>query len=103
MQSTTTEAEEIARLALGGRPLKNRRIRRALLARLINENGETHNGEEEDEGGFEEGGGDEQEIVRALVSSRLLRRRRVRRALLAHLVRAGAESENEGEDIDADT
>jgi hypothetical protein len=94
--TTTTEAEEFARLALGGRALKNRRLRRAIIARLLNENGETSNGEETEEVGEE--GGDEQELVRALIGSRMLRRRRVRRALLTHLLRAKSEAEAEGDE-----
>lgn len=94
--TTTTEAEEFARLALGGRALKNRRLRRAIIARLLNENGETSNGEETEEVGEE--GGDEQELVRALIGSRMLRRRRVRRALLTHLLRAKNEAEAEGDE-----
>lgn len=99
--TTTTEAEEFARLALGSRALKNRRVRRALIARLLNENGETQNGDDTETAGEE--GGDEQEFVRALVGSRMLKRRRVRRALLAHLLRGKGEyeadgTEGEGED-----
>jgi hypothetical protein len=97
MTTTTTETEELARLALGGRALKNRRIRRVLLARLLNENGDAEGGEETEEAG-EEGGGDEREVVRALIASKMLRKRRVRRALLAHLLRTKGESETEGDE-----
>ena len=38
--TTTKEAEEFARIALGSRALKNRRVRRAIVARLLNENGD---------------------------------------------------------------
>ena len=89
--TTTTEAEEFARLALGSRALKNRRVRRAIIARLLNENGETYNGE----GNEEPEEGTDDELVRALIASRMLRRRRVRRALLAHLFATRAEGEND--------
>jgi hypothetical protein len=98
MASTTTEAEEFARLALGSRALKNRRIRRAIIARLLNENGETNNGDEAEEVGEE--GGDEPEFLRTLLASRMLRKRRVRRALLTHLLRGKAEAEVETDEGD---
>jgi len=44
-------------------------------------------GEDEDEEGESEGRGGERRLLRLLVGSRLLRRRRMRRALLAHLVK----------------
>ena len=50
MSSATMDTEELARLALGGRALKNRRVRRAIIARLINENGESYEGDESEEG-----------------------------------------------------
>ena len=54
MSSATMDTEELARLALGGRALKNRRVRRAIIARLINENGESYEGDESEEGDEEE-------------------------------------------------
>src|SRR5215831_15770679 len=96
MSTATMDTEELARIALGGRALKNRRVRRAIIARLINENGESELSEEdesEEETGEE--GGEDRDLLRALVASRALKRRRFRRALLAHLLRARSESEGE--------
>jgi len=94
--TTTTEAEEFARLALGSRAMKNRRVRRAIIARLLNENGAAQNGDDTEDMGEE--AGEEQDLVRALIGSKLLRRRRVRRALFAHLLRSKDEYEADGED-----
>ena len=102
MSSATMDTEELARLALGGRALKNRRIRRVLLARLLNENAASENGDESEEVG-EEGGDEEREVVRALIGSRMLRRRRVRRVLLAHLLRTKGEFETEGDEGEEET
>ena len=93
MSATTIDSEELARLALGSRAMKNRRVRHALIARLLNENGESESEEGE---GFEENGDDDRELVRMLITSRMLRRRRVRRALLAHLLRSKGEEGTEG-------
>src|SRR5215831_11094528 len=99
MSSATMDTEELARLALGGRALKNRRVRRAIIARLINENGESYEeGDEGEEETGEEGGGEDREILRALVASKALKRRRFRRALLAHLLRTKSEFEFEGDE-----
>ena len=79
MSSATMDTEELARLALGGRALKNRRVRRAIIARLINENGESYEGDESEEGDEEEetatGGGEDREMLRLLIGSKMLRRR----------------------------
>src|SRR5215831_8877001 len=96
-----TETEELARLAVGGRGLRRRRLSRALLARLI---GDRYEAEDEDFEG-EEGEEDGRRIVRLLIGSRLLRRRRLRNLLLAHLLRArgeGDEEEYEGEEGSAE-
>ena len=98
MSTATMDTEELVRLALGGRALKNRRVRRAIIARLINENGESYEGDESEEGDEEETGGEDRELLRVLIGSRLLRRRRMRKALLAHLLRTKSESEGEGEE-----
>ena len=62
-----------------------------LLAHLLREKGEA---EGEDYEGAEEtaGGGDDQEFMRLIVGSRILRKRRVKRALLAHLLREREEA-----------
>ena len=100
MSSSTMDTEELARLALGGRALKNRRVRRAIIARLINENGESYEGDEGEEGEEEEAsvGGEDRELLRVQVGSRLFKRRRTRRALLAHLLRSKGEYESEGDE-----
>ena len=101
MSTSTREAEDLAKLAVGGKMIRNGRIRRALIARLLSERaeGSDEEGEEGEEETTEEGGDDDRQLVKALVGSRLLRRRRLRRVLLAHLIkqRAGAD-----EDVDED-
>src|SRR5215469_12708244 len=69
-----SETEELARLALGGRAVRRRRLNRALLARLI---GDRYESEDEDIEGEEGEGGEEEgrRIARLLIGSRLLRRR----------------------------
>ena len=45
MSDTTLEKEDLARLAVGGRAMRRRRLNRALLARLI---GDRYDAEDED-------------------------------------------------------
>jgi hypothetical protein len=82
------DEDVIARLLVGGGLLRRARVRRLLLARLLNEARET--GEEpeygEEEAG-EEGGVSGRGIARFLIASGILRRRRVRQMVLAHLLR----------------
>ena len=91
---------ELARLLVGSRMLRRRRVRRALLAHLIRD---TAGGDEESEDSDEdeEGGGDrEGRFVRLVIGSRVLRRRRVRRAILTHLLKARAEAGEESDEDD---
>ena len=83
--------EKLAHLLIGSRLSRRARMRRALLAHLLRERRE-HEMEDEDEGedygeGDEGGEDKERRILRLLIGSRLLRRARMRRALLAHLLR----------------
>ena len=94
MSTGAREAEDLARFAVGGRALRNRRIRRALIARLLSERGD-EGVDEEDEGATGEGGDEDRQLVRALVASRVLRRRRLRRLVLAKLIRERGEAEDE--------
>jgi len=72
----TMETDDLTRLAAGKRVRRNSRVRRALIARLVNEDSDTGDDENSDETG---GGNDEdRQLVEALVGSRLLRRRRLR-------------------------
>lgn len=96
---------ELGRLLVGNRLLRRRRVRRALLAHLIRDtagSGEESDESEEDE---EDGGDREGKFVRMVIGSRVLRRRRVRRAVLAHLLKergdAGEESDEDDETIGA--
>ena len=101
MDTSTLETEELSRFALGKRVGRNARIRRALIARLINEQSEPS--EEEGEDGGAEGGDEEAQLVRLLTGSRLLRRRRLRRLVLAHLLsERGGESDEYEEDESED-
>ena len=93
----------LMRLLIGSRLLRRRRARRMLLAHLLRERSGAE--EEEDEGEAEdelgEGGDSERRLMRLLIGSRILHRRRVRRTLLAHLLRESGEAEgdeDEGED-----
>jgi hypothetical protein len=82
------DEDVIARLLVSGGLLRRRRVRRLLLARLLNEareTGEEPEFEHEEEG--EEGGVSDRGIARFLIASGLLRRRRMRRIILAHLMR----------------
>ena len=98
MSTDARETEDLAKLAVGGKMIRNGRIRRALIARLLSERaeGSEENGDEDTDD--EEGGDDDdRKLVRALLGSRLLRRRRMRRVLLAHLIKQRSEG-SEGED-----
>ena len=101
--ASESEANTFARL-FAGRALRNRRMRRLLMAHLVREEREA-GGEEGDEyegyGGEE--GDEDRKLVRALIASGVLRRRRIRRALVAHLLRERGEQgdiEDEGEDYE---
>jgi hypothetical protein len=91
------EDRRLVRLLVGSRMLRRRRVRRALLAKLIRDRSETGDeGEEDDdeigEEGGEEGSDRDRKFLRLVMGSRILRRRRVRRALLAKLIRARGEA-----------
>jgi len=100
------EDRQLVRLLLGSRMLRRKRLRRLLLAHLIRERGGDTEEEEFDEGDEdigEDGGEDDRRIARLLIGSRMLRRRRVRRAVLAHLMRErGGETEDEFDEGDED-
>ena len=100
MDTSTLETEDLARLALGGRGRRNTRMRRALVARLLNEQSDT--AEDGDLGETTEGDDEERQIARLLTGSRLLRKRRLRRLVLAHLLseRNGEEGEPDEEETD---
>jgi len=104
MTDSTLEDEELVRL-LGGRALRRRRVSRAVLARMLGENSEED--EDEDEGTGEEaqeGSDTERRLIKLLIGSRMLKRRRLRRMLIAHLLREKAESgeEDEGEEAEGE-
>jgi hypothetical protein len=80
---------DVARLLIGSRMLRRRRVRRVLLAHLIKQRGEAEDVEGESDEDFEddEGGGDgDRKFAKLVIGSRILRRRRVRRAVLAKLL-----------------
>ena len=72
-----------------------------LLAHLLRERSEAEEDEDEGEDEFGEGGDSEPRLMRLLIGSRMLRRGRVRRMLLAHLLRESGEAEGD-EDEDED-
>ena len=90
--------EQFVRLMVAGGLLRRRRIRKMILAHLLRERGEGGGDEEteESEEGFE-GGGEGQKFAHLLIASGLLRRRRIRKVILAHLLRErGEEMEESG-------
>lgn len=93
------EERQLVKALVGGKLLKRRRLRRLLKAKLVMERGEGEDSDESDE----ESGEDDGEFARLLVGSRLLRRRRVRRALLAHLIRESAGGDEESEESDEES
>src|SRR5215469_15018089 len=100
MSDTTIGNEGLGRLAMGGRALRRQRLSRRMLARML---GARHEAEEDDEGeeAFgeeEEGSGDEHRLARLLVGSRMLRRPRLKRLMIAHLLRERSEAEDEGDE-----
>ena len=98
-EGTGQEDRRIARLLIGSRLLRRRRLRNLLLAHLLRERSETDDESDEGEEGWgEEDSDKERHIVRLLIGSRMLRRRRVRRMLLAHLLRERGEAEEEDEE-----
>src|SRR5215831_18156314 len=88
-------------LLIGRSMLRRRRMRRLLLAKLLRER---HRSEHDDEqiGGAddEEGGDEEHRLLKLLIARGLLRRARIRRLLLAHLVREHRGASDEYEDDD---
>jgi hypothetical protein len=88
-----------------GRGLRRRRLRQMLLAELIRSRGEESADEDEDEddGRDESDGGSMERKLLAFVIGRGMRRRRLRRMLIAQLIRSrGEESDEESEDEDSD-
>jgi len=77
------EERRVMKALIGRRMLRRRHVRRAILAQLLRDRGES----EEDEGDEDEDSdADEGRVLKALIASRILRRRRLRRMLLAHLL-----------------
>ena len=99
----TDQERRLARLLVGSRILRQRRLRRLLLAHLLRERGEAEDSDTDDDVSAEgeEGEGKERQLIRLLVGSRIMRRNRVRRALLAHLLSQRGEAEDE--DVDDET
>ena len=79
------EERRALRLLLGGRMLRNRKLRRLALAYLLREGDEG----EEDDTEEDEGGGEERRALRMLLGGRMMRRRQMRRLGLAQLLREG--------------
>jgi hypothetical protein len=81
------------RLLVASRVLRRRRVRRALIAKLLKNRSESegegedeYDDETEDDGG-DEGSGVEHHLARLLVGKRIVRRRRTRRAALVRFLR----------------
>jgi hypothetical protein len=101
MTDTTVEDEDLVRLAIGGRKVRRQRLSNLVLARLLGlKQGEQAEDETEDELGeeAEEGGDWERRLVRLMIGKGLVRRARLRRLLLAHLLRDKVGEEEEDED-----
>src|SRR6266404_3917505 len=87
MTDTTVDDEELVRLAIGGRKVRRQRLSQLALARLLGlQKGEQEDDESEEELG-EEGGDLERRLARLVIGKGVVRRARLRRALLAHLLR----------------
>ena len=99
---TTMETEDLAKLALGGRARKNTRIRRALIARLLNDQEEAVD-EEGGEDTGDAGSDEERQLIRALVGTRLLRKRRLRKLLKAKLLSERGETGDEYDEEEEET
>lgn len=97
---TTVEAEDLARLALGKRAKGNTRIRRALIANLLNEQEEGATDGDGAGTNADEGDDEERQLIQALVGTRLLRRRKLRKLLKAKLVAERGETDEYDEDVE---
>ena len=95
----------LARYLLGRGIVKRQRLRRALVAKLLGSRAEASEEEEEDDADtFDEttgDGGSERTLLKALIGGRAIRRRRLRKALVASLLR-GAGTELFGEETNED-
>lgn len=103
MADTALDTDELARLAVGGRAMKRRRMSRRMLARLLGEKSEAAEDYDDDEEISDEAGEKDARIARLLIGSRLLRRARLRKLLLAHLLRERDEAEDDDEISDDDS
>ena len=96
---------KLVRFLIASGILRRRRIRQMVLAHLLRERGE---GGEREFGAYEgfegeeEGGGDDRRIVRQLIASGMLRKRRIRRMLLARLLRERGEFGEEGGEMEGE-
>jgi hypothetical protein len=87
-----------------GRGLRRRRLRQMLLAQVIRSRGEESEDEDDDDedDGDGAGGGMERKLLGFMIG-RGMRRRRLRRMLLAQVIRSrGEESDDDSEDEDSD-
>lgn len=102
-ESVSREDRQLVRLLVAGGIVRRRRVRRLLLAHLLREkigrDGEDPYLETEDG----EGGDEDRQLVRLLIAGGIMRGRRIRRLLLAHLLRNRAEERDEDDDIDGGT
>jgi hypothetical protein len=99
MTDTTVDDEDLVRLAIGGRKVRRQRLSQLALARLLGlKKGEQEDDEGEDEEIGEDGGDLEHRLARLVIGKSVVRRARLRRLLLAHLLREKHGEEDEGEE-----
>jgi hypothetical protein len=95
------EGHRILRLLIARGVLRQRRVRRLLIAHLLGERHDAEMDDEDDDGeDIGEDGDDHRQIVRLLIASRLLRRRRFRNALLGRLLRERRDADDDDADGD---
>src|SRR5678815_2347347 len=90
-QEVGGEEGRALRVLLGGRILRKKRIRRALLAHLLRQEDEVEDNEVDDEEG-----GDEQQLLRLIVGGRAMKRRKLKQLTIAQLLRNRDDDEDEG-------
>jgi hypothetical protein len=89
----TDEERRLVRMLIGTSMMRRRRLRRLILAHLLRERFEERGGEEEEGGeeGEEAGTDEDRRLFRMLVGGKMIRRARLRRLLMAQLLRSRAE------------
>jgi hypothetical protein len=90
-EGASSEEHRLARMLIGVGMVRRRRLRRLILAHLLRDRFEERGGAEEEEGGEESetgsGSDEDRRLVRMLIGRGMVRRARLRRLLMAQLLR----------------